>query len=438
MARLPPGPGFGALQAARYVADPYTLLREAARRYGDVFTIRTARRCVMTGRPDLVRQIFGAPVDQYGVNTEIGPRRVLGENGMAQLAGRALRRDRRLLVPNFQGDVLARQGGMMRDAVREVTDRWQPGDEFVLREASLEIALDVILRTVFGADTPRQRADFDAALRDFVLAFGRPSFLLLSALRVEWNWLPPFRRFAVARARLEALLREAIARARSEGAGRGDTLGHLVAARYEDGNGMSEAALIDNLITTIVAGHETSAVSLTWAIHWLHSTPHALARLLEELAPLGPDPAPEALGKLTYLDAVVREVLRLWPAVTDVNRVLAKPMTLGGYEIPPGITVAAASAILHYDPAIFPEPEVFRPERFLERSYAPWEYFPFGGGERMCPGAQFSMFELKVLLGTLLARCRFSLLQPGVPPLKRVGFLVSPAAGVPVRYEGRR
>ena len=438
MSRLPPGPPFRLLQAARYVADPYTLLRGCAARYGQVFTVRTARLCVMTGAPHLARQIFTAPMDQYGINKEVGPRRVLGANGIAQLAGRALRRDRRLLVPNFQGEVLRAQAGVMRDAVRDVVRRWQPGDRFVMRDASLTIALEVILRTVFGADTEEQRAEFDDALRDFVLAFGRPSFLLLSALRLEWETLPPFRNFARARARLDALVRAAIARAREAGPGRGDVLGHLVAARHDDGSGMSDDALVDNLITTIVAGHETSAVSLTWSVQWLHDHPEELERVMAEIAPLGPDPAPEALAQLPYLDAVVKEVLRLWPAVTDVNRVLAKPMEIAGYEIPPGITVAAAAAIVHYDPELYPEPERFRPARFLERTYAPWEYFPFGGGERLCPGAQFSVFELKVLLGTLLASCRLSLLEPGPPPMKRVGFLVSPASGVPVRYDGPR
>lgn len=438
MSRLPPGPPFRLLQAARYVADPYTLLRGCAARYGQVFTVRTARLCVMTGAPHLARQIFTAPMDQYGINKEVGPRRVLGANGIAQLAGRALRRDRRLLVPNFQGEVLRAQAAVMRDAVRDVVRRWQPGDRFVMRDASLTIALEVILRTVFGADTEEQRAEFDDALRDFVLAFGRPSFLLLSALRLEWETLPPFRNFARARARLDALVRAAIARAREAGPGRGDVLGHLVAARHDDGSGMSDDALVDNLITTIVAGHETSAVSLTWSVQWLHDHPEELERVMAEIAPLGPDPAPEALAQLPYLDAVVKEVLRLWPAVTDVNRVLAKPMEIAGYEIPPGITVAAAAAIVHYDPELYPEPERFRPARFLERTYAPWEYFPFGGGERLCPGAQFSVFELKVLLGTLLASCRLSLLEPGPPPMKRVGFLVSPASGVPVRYDGPR
>jgi cytochrome P450 len=364
---------------------------------------------------------------------------VLGVNGMSQLAGRALRRDRRLFVPHFQGEALASLGQMMQAATREAMRDWRPGDALVMREVALSIALDIILRAVFGADTEARRAEFRGALRDFDKAFGRPSFLMLAALGLDWDGLPPFRRFAAARGRLEAMLRDMIARARAEGASpRGDVLGRLVAARHDDGTGMPDAALVDNLITTAVAGHETSVVSLCWAMHWLHAVPETLERVLAELAPLGPDATPEALGRLPYLDAVVKEVLRLWPAVTDINRVLAKPMQLGGYEIPAGMTVAASAAILHYDATLHPEPERFQPARFLGRSYAPWEYIPFGGGERMCPGAQFSVHELKVVLGTLLSQGRFDLHDQGPPKLARIGFLVSPADGVRLRFAGPR
>ncbi len=436
--RLPPGPPFRVLQAIRYVQNPYSMLRRFAQRYGDVFTIRTARLCVMTGRPDLVRQIVGAPTDQYGVNREKGPARVLGMNGMAQLAGHELRRDRRLVVPQFQGEVLTGLAAMMRDATLDAFGRLRPGQALTVREMALDVALDVILRTCFGADTEERRREFRAATRAFSEGFGSKSFLMLAALGVEGEFWPPYRRFAAARAWLERLLQEAIDRARAEGPARGDILGRLVAARYADGGGMADAALRDNLITTLIAGHETTVVSLCWSFHWLLSQPEHLERLMAELAPLGPDAEPAAYTRLPFLDAVVKETLRLWPVVTDINRVLAKPMALGGYELPPGTTVAGASAILHYDPELYPEPDRFRPERFLERRFAPYEYIPFGGGERMCPGSQFSPFELKVALGTLLTRGRFRLLDEGPPPVKRMGAMMAPATGVRVRYEGPR
>ncbi len=438
MAHLPPGPPLRFVQAIRYMRDPHTMLRDYAQRYGDVFTVRTARLCVMTGRPELIRQILSAPVDQYGVNTERGPARVLGENGMFRLAGRELRRDRRIVVPCFQGEILAKLGEMMREATLEAFRRLSPGQVLTMRELALDIALDVILRTIFGADTPERRGRFREAVQGFTDAYGNHFFLILLILRIEIESLPPYRRFAASRARLEALLQEAIDRARVEGPDRGDILGRLVAARYEDGSGMSDPALRDNLITTLIAGHETSVVSLCWAFFWLHRYEAELDRLLAELEPLGPDAAPADYARLPFLDAVVKETLRLWPVVTDINRVLAKPMVLGGYELPPRTTVAAATAVVHYDPDLYSEPERFRPERFLERRFAAHEYIPFGGGERMCPGGQFSTFELKVVLATLLTRGRFRLLDEGPPVVRRMGAMSAPNTGVRLRYEGPR
>ncbi len=432
---LPPGPPLRLMQTLSYVRDPYTMLRRYARQYGNLFTVRTARLCVMTGRPDLVRQIITAPVDQYGVNYEPGPARVLGVNGTTRLAGRALRRERRLIVPHFQGETLNALGGMIRESALEAFRGIRPGEPFTVRDPAIRVALDVILRTVFGADTPERRETFRRIIRAFSTGFGARSFLLLAAMRFDNDWLPPYRRFAVARRELERLLQEAIERARAEGLSKAAILNRVVAARYEDGTPMSDVAIRDNMITTLIAGHETSVVSLCWGLYWLHREQRCLALLMQELAPLGPDADPMEWARLPYLDAVVKETLRLWPVVTDINRVLAQPMRLDRYELPAGTNIAASSAILHYDPDLYPDAESFRPERFLERRFGPHEYIPFGGGERMCPGSHLSVFELKIVLATLLTRNRFRLLDEGPMTVKRMGGMMTPATGVRMQIE---
>jgi cytochrome P450 len=436
---LPPGPPLRLLQTIAYLRDPYTMLRGVARRYGALFTVRTARVCVVTGRAELVRQIINAPVDQYGVNDEPGPARVLGAAGTTRLAGRALRRDRRLLVPHFQGDALNPLGGMIREAALDAFRPIAAGEALVVRDIALTIALDVILRTMFGADTPQRLQDFRDAVRAFSKGFGDPAFLLLAALGCDDDRWPPFRRFAVARRRLEQLLQEAMERARASAAPSPSAiLDRVIAARYEDGAPMSDAAIRDNMITALIAGHETSVVSLCWGLYWLHREPRRLDLLLEELAPLGPDADPLDYTRLPFLDAVVKETLRLWPVVTDINRVLAQPMELGGYELPAGTNIAAASAVLHYEPDLYPDAEAFRPERFLERRFATHEYMPFGGGERMCPGSHYAVFELKIVLATLLTRARFTLLDEGEMKVRRNGGMMTPATGVRLRYDGPR
>lgn len=434
---LPPGPPLRLLQTISYLRDPYVMLRGAARRYGSLFTVRTARVCVVTGKPEIIRQIITAPVDQYGVNFEPGPARVLGFHGTTRLAGRALRRDRRLLVPQFQGETLNALAGMIRDSALDAFARFKPGEAFVVRDAAIAVALDVILRTVFGADTPARLDAFRTAVRAFSKGFGSPAFLLLAALGFNNDWLPPFRRFATARSRLEALLQDAIDRARSaEGASSVATLNRIIAARYEDGTAMSDVAIRDNMITALIAGHETSVVSLCWGLYWLHREPRCLELLQAELTPLGPDANPIAWARLPYLDAVVKETLRLWPVVTDINRVLAQPMQLGDYELPVGTNIAASSAILHYEPDLYPDAETFRPERFLERKFGPHEYLPFGGGERMCPGQSLSVIELKIVLATLLTRWRYTLLDEGTVKVKRMGGMMTPTTGVRMRCDG--
>lgn len=436
---LPPGPPLRLMQTVSYLRDPYVMLRGAAQRYGSLFTVRTARLCVVTGRPELVRQIISAPVDQYGVNFEPGPARVLGLHGTTRLAGRALRRDRRMLVPHFQGETLKALGGIIRESALDAFRVHKPGDIFVVRDAAIAVALDVILRTVFGADTPERLEAFRSTVRAFSKGFGSPAFLLLAALGFNNDWLPPFRRFAVARARLEGLLQDAIDRARTvEGASGNTILNRVIAARYDDGTAMSDVAIRDNMITALIAGHETSVVSLCWGLYWLHRERRCLDILMDELTPLGPEADPVILARLPYLDAVVKETVRLWPVVTDINRVLAQPMQLGRYELPAGTNIAASSAILHYEPDLYPEPESFRPERFLERRFGAHEYLPFGGGERMCPGSHLSIYELKIILATLLARNRYSLLDEGPIKVRRMGGMMTLSTGVRMRLDSLR
>jgi cytochrome P450 len=211
------------------------------------------------------------------------------------------------------------------------------------------------------------------------------------------------------RDRLDALTYSAIARRRAGGGG-DDILGLMLSARYDDGSAMSDREIRDQLLTLVFAGHETSGIALAWAVNWIERTPSVRDRLLVELSALGDDPTPTALAAAPYLEAVCHETLRLYPVVGEVVRLLRAPLTLGAWTIPAGVPVSAGIALVHARADLYPEPEAFRPERFLERrKLAPHEYLPFGGGARRCIGAAFALYEMKVVLGTLLARYRFTL-----------------------------
>jgi cytochrome P450 len=199
---------------------------------------------------------------------------------------------------------------------------------------------------------------------------------------------------------------------------------------------MTDDHVRDELVTLVFAGHETTALALSWAMYWLHRDPERMEKLRAELDGAAGDP--EKIATLPFLDAVCSETLRLHPIVPDPLRMCAKPFTLRGWEIPAGVGVAAISALAHIDPIVWPEPMKFRPERFLERSYKPWEYLPFGGGARRCIGAAFSVYEMKQVLAVALGENEFELCEErDVVPVRR-SVTMGPSSGVRVKRVGRR
>ncbi|WP_054774821.1 cytochrome P450 [Methylogaea oryzae] len=263
---------------------------------------------------------------------------------------------------------------------------------------------------------------------DLAATFSNPAFILSALLSVEHDGWPPNRRLDAARQRLAALLQENIAERHATGTARADILSRLMEARFDDGSRFSDTALVDNLIANLMAGHETSAMTLTWSFAWLGRHPEVAQRLQDEIDSLGSDDDIAAIQALPYLDAVVKECLRLYPAVPDVLRMLAKPLQLRGYEIPAGLNVAACSAVLHMNPDLYPDPERFYPERFLEKTYSGNEFIPFGGGNRVCIGNHFGVFEVKIVLAVLLFRGRYTLQEPAPLRVARRGFLMGPTS----------
>ena len=433
---LPPGPKLRFWQPLAYVRSPYRFLRSVHARYGDPFTVRTNALTVMTAHPEGIRQIFTAPAETYHVRLPSSQQRVLGREGLSGLDGEAHRRTRKLISPCFHGESLRGLGGMIHAATVDALTGWRDGEAWEARDAMREIGLEVILKTVFGVEQRERLGLFRAAVLEFAASFGNPAFLLSALLGIERDNWPPNRRLDAARERIAALLHENIAERRTTGTQRADILSRLMEARFDDGSGFSDAALVDNLITNLVAGHETSALSLAWAFAWLGRHPEAAERLQQEIGDLSRDDDIAAIQALPYLDAVVKECLRLYPAVPEIVRMLAKPLELRGYEVPAGVNVAACAAVLHMNPEIYPNPERFYPERFLQRNVSGFEFIPFGGGDRVCIGNHFGVFEVKIVLAVLLSRGRYTLLEKGPMRIARRGFLMGPSS-VRVRFQRR-
>jgi cytochrome P450 family 110 len=422
----------------RYARDPLGFYADCARRFGDVFTIPTVLGpLVVSADPEGVRSIFALPPASFSRWSTDSVSPLLGEASLLLSGGARHARDRKLLTPPFHGERMRAYGAVMRAAALREAASWAAGSAVSMQEAGSAISIDVILRAVFGVDEAAGLDELRAALLG-ALASMSPLLMLFPALRRRFGGIGPYARMVRVRDRLDALTYDAIARRRARGGDGGgdDILGLMLSARYDDGSAMTDGEIRDQLLTLVFAGHETSGIALAWAVNWLARTPPVRHRLVAELSALGDDPAPLALAAAPYLEAVCHETLRLYPVVGEVVRLLRAPLTLGAWTIPAGVPVSAGIALVHARPDLYPEPEAFRPERFLERKFAPHEYLPFGGGARRCIGAAFALYEMKVVLGTLLAHHRFTLVREererpvmrnlAMGPKRRVRVKVSP------------
>lgn len=421
--RRPPGPRApAALQALRYAREPLGFLIDYRRRYGDVFSINLPYfgRLVYVADPALVKEVFtGSPGQMHAgeANAKL-LESALGPNSVLVLDEAAHIRQRRLLLPPFHGPRIERHAELMREATLEDMERWPRGEPFALHPHAQRITLAVIMQAVFGIDDRERRLRFERLLDAFSSRLGL--IATFPPLRRDLGRWSPWRRFVQARAELDRFIDEEIAarRARSDAGERDDVLSLLMGARHEDGSAMSDAELRDELVTILVAGHETTATGLAWAFERLLRSPRALARLRESLA----------AGEEDYLEATVRETLRSRPVIIDVPRKLTAPLRLGAYEVPAGSYVMAAIAALHYREDLFPEPERFLPERFLGGTPNTYTWIPFGGGVRRCVGAAFAEFEMRVVLRTVLERVELRAPDPRPEKVKVRSTLV-PARG---------
>jgi cytochrome P450/predicted unusual protein kinase regulating ubiquinone biosynthesis (AarF/ABC1/UbiB family) len=439
---LPPGPASPPLvQAMRWVQWPLSLLDECASRYGETFTLRlpAAPPLVFFSHPDAIKAIFTGDEEALRAgeaNYRLEP--ILGRHSLLILDGAEHLRERRLLQPPFHGDRMLAYGPVMRDIAGAAVASWPPGRPFALHPEMQGITLDVILRTVFGlAEGPAKR-ELRAALTD-LLAIGSNPQLLLAAQQANGNGGGAATRFLAARARVDRqLFAEIAARRRADVAGRADILSLLVQATDEEGRPLGDVALRDELMTMLLAGHETTATALAWAVSHVLADDGVRARLLEEIGSAGPAPLdPQQVTKLAYLDAVCRETLRLTPIVPLVGRRLTRPMTIGGVALPAGVVAAPCIYLAHRRPARWPEPERFRPERFLDSKPTPWEFLPFGGGMRRCLGMAFALVEMKIVLAEVLSRVELRAAPGYQVRVVRRSVTLAPAEGMPVVVQRR-
>ncbi len=400
---LPPGPRMPmALQTAIWFRRAQWLMDECRARFGDMFTLRIANEgtWVMTSDPDAIKQVFtGDPrlLHAGEANRILLP--VLGPSSVLLLDDGAHLRQRKLMLPPFHGERMQRYGELMAAVAAAEIERWPLGEPYPLRPRMQALTLEIILRAVFGeAEGPRHES-LRRELRRLLDLGSRP--LRTAAIAVlDAQQLQRLRSFRRDIERVNAPIYDLIAARRAEGdlSAREDIMSLLAQATHEDGSPMGDDELRDELLTLLVAGHETTANALSWAVERLCRHPDKMARLAEEVR----------AGDSAYLQAVITETLRLRPVISIVLRRLVEPMEIGGRMLPAGVSIVPAIHLVHRRPDIYPQPHEFRPERFLEdeggRPPGTYTWIPFGGGVRRCLGAAFAQFEMEVVLRELVLR----------------------------------
>jgi cytochrome P450 family 110 len=454
-APFPPGPAGPALwHTLRYLMQPHALFEECHRKHGDVFSLKLlgTGRWVFLCTPALVRQLFTAPAESYDAGAMNGSMwgAIAGQGTLFTLDRDAHLQRRRLLMPPFHGERLRSYVEDMRQVAEEVVASW-PREAAPLAEQMQAITLRVLLRVGFGLREKtelrdrtelRERTQHSELMRALVRVADGPlasPLLLMRPLQFDWGRWSPWGRLLAKIRHMDRLLLEEVRRRRDSGERGRDVVSFLLDAREESGRELSEREIRDELVTMLMAGHDTTEISLTWAFAFILSNPRTLRAIREELREvLGGRPIDvEALPRLRYLDAVIQESTRLGPVGPHLSfRRLTVPMAIGGYELPPGTIVSNAVHVLHRRPDLYPEPANFRPERFLDAGAETHEWAPFGGGPRRCIGMTFALWEMKIVLATVLWHLDLALVDREVGWM-RSGFFVVPRGGLRVRAAAR-
>jgi unspecific monooxygenase len=446
--KLPDGPQTHPwIQTIQWLTDPLEFMESCAKRYGDLFTVRIGpvfSPQVFISNPQAIQEIFATDPKQLESGEEAGTKSLLlGQQSLLALSGDRHRRQRKLLTPPFHGERMLAYSQLIRDIALAATSQWTTGEPFSVRPSMQAISFQVILKAVFGLeDGPRYQK-----LQELLIARLNPKRPVLAVLMLAFPLLQrdlgpwsPWGRAVRQIQQIDELIYAEIAERRSQpDPSRSDILSLMMSARDEQGQPMTDLELRDELMTLLFAGHETTATALAWALYWIHCLPQVREKLLQELDTLGDNLDPNAILRLPYLNAVCSETLRIYPvAMLTLNRVVKSPLEIAGYKFEPGTLLVPCIYLTHQREDLYPQAKQFKPERFLDRQFAPYEYLPFGGGNRRCIGMAFAQFEMKLVLATVLSSWQLELADSEpVEPVRR-GVLLAPDQGVRMVVRGGR
>ncbi len=426
--QLPAGPTSApVVQAWRWGRRPAEFLQACRAEYGETFTCRFAGlgEAVFFSDPQAAKDLFGGDPDAFRAGKTKFLRPILGEHSVLCLDGAEHLRQRKLLLPSFHGDQVRRMRGAVDDLAEREVATWSRGQELRLLDRMQQVTMDAILQSVFGMRAGARRDRLRALLFELGKVSTRPAQLArMSVLRRDLGAPPrPWTGLGRLLRRIDLEIYAQIELRRREAPDGADVLGMLLAAVDEGGAPMSDRELRDELMTMLLAGHETTSTTLAWAFERLVRHPEAWARLREEAA----------AGDTAWADAVAQETLRVRPVLWLAGRTLTRPAIIGGVDLPAGTLAYACSYLTHTRADLWPEPQRFDPERFIAGRPQPFTSIPFGGGRRRCIGAAFAQMQLQAVLTVTARRVDLRVVDPADEPMRRRGVVIAPARGARVR-----
>lgn len=460
---LPPGPRDPSFVAGyRFGRDTYAYLEACAKEFGDTFMLPLPGGArFVTSDPALVKQIFALKPEDLEQRQNSFPANI-GDRSLLFLDGERHQRERHLMMPHLHGERLRSYAATMQSLTRATIDAWSRGASLRIQQELQKITLGAILECVFGVPADARSQPLQRALLAWIDGVMQPAtffaasvfgpapvraFLDGSAERFldgragALEARMPWAAWSRGKAHVLAHLRDEVAACRKRGGeGRSDILALLAHATYDDGSQMEVDAIVDELVTLLVGGHETTATTLAWTLLHLLSHPSVLADVRAEIdGVFGDGPIdPARVGELPLVDAAIKEAMRLTPIAPAVTRHLKRPVTIGPYDLPAGAMVWPCVVLTHRRPDLFPDPLRYDPSRFLGGAVASHHFFPFGGGRRTCIGLSFASFEMRIVLAEILHSADLSLPSGTRVPAELRGVTVAPAKSFSVAYAGPR
>ena len=434
-------------QRLLWIAKPDKYMDLAFKQAPDIFIadIAGADAYVFVNHPEAMRQIVTSDRQKFFASGKYNQllKPLVGENSLLLIEGDRHKKRRKLLLPPFHGERMQVYGQTICDLTRNIIDRLKPNQTFIARQVSQAVSLQVILEAVYGLQDSNRSQELKQRITKLANIF--ESTLASALLFFPWlqkdlgAWSPWGNFMRQQQAIDEAIYQELAARRTQDISNRQDILSLMMSARDETGEALKDLELRDELMTLMLAGHETTATAIAWSLYWVHRYPQIKAKLVAEIASLGTNPKPMEIAKLPFLDAVCKETLRIYPvAMLTFPRVVQEPMELMGYKLEIGQILMGCIYLLHQREDVYPEPRKFKPERFLEREFSAYEFFPFGGGKRRCIGEALAQLEMKLVLATIISQYELELVSQKPETPARRGVTLAPKTGVRMIFKGKK